>query len=262
MRLAHLQSLRRANRNKRLNSEQKKLEEEARKRFPFTTCYICDRQHGTLMDRDYHMREHIHMLPYECNECTVESEGTENSEPIVLNTTHKLNLHFRMHRMPHKCDKCYHRFSTSTKLKTHFWATHGYAENGGLTCEYCGKQYFHKIAFRKHVAHHRNELSGQFKCSVCDRTFGVRSSLQRHEASHKGEKKYKCLYCEKSFSTSYNRLNHHRIHTGEGFHKCTECNRSFSQKSALRYHQQTHLKIEPKKKGTDQKDDTRKTQNH
>ncbi|XP_058175235.1 zinc finger protein 813-like [Anopheles ziemanni] len=247
-RLSEIQSLRRAKQNKGLSTEQRKLDEEARKRFPFTTCYICDRKHNTLMDRDYHMREHIHMLPYECNECSVKIEGTENSEPIVLNTTHKLNLHFRMHRMPHKCVKCYHRFSTKTKLKTHFWASHGYAESGGLTCEYCGKQYFHKIAFRKHVAHHRNELSGQFKCSICDRTFGVKSSLQRHEASHKGEKKYKCLYCEKSFSTSYNRLNHHRIHTGEGFHKCSECDRLFSQKSALRYHQQTHLKVRPKEK--------------
>uniref|UniRef100_A0AAG5DAW6 Uncharacterized protein n=1 Tax=Anopheles atroparvus TaxID=41427 RepID=A0AAG5DAW6_ANOAO len=232
-------------------SKTKSIEEEARKRFPFTTCYVCDKEHDTTMDRDYHMREHISLLPYQCNECiehiVVKSTTAENADsqatetvvkdqPTILKTTHQLNLHFRMHRMPYKCEKCYRRFSTTTKLKAHLWALHGYGENG-MTCEYCGKQYFHRAVFRTHVAHHRNEQNGQFKCTICDRSFGVKSSLQRHEASHKGERKHKCMYCDKSFSTSYNRLTHQRTHTGERPFKCPNCERAFAQSTTLKAHQ-------------------------
>ncbi|XP_058122023.1 zinc finger protein 436-like isoform X2 [Anopheles coustani] len=237
---------------KRINKEIRQLEEEALRLFPLTTCYVCDKQHNSIMECDFHMREHIPMLPYQCNECMVEnnqSDATATGEkfrPLVLKTTNLLNLHFRMHRLPHKCDKCYRQFETISRMKRHQNNTHNCGENG-FTCEYCGKQYFHKIFFRKHVRTHRYVLDGFFKCSFCDRTFGVKSSLQRHEASHTGEKKYKCMYCEKSFSTSYNRLNHHRIHTGERPHKCLECGRAFAQSTALLKHTCTPGQVRPSK---------------
>uniref|UniRef100_A0AAG5DCI5 Uncharacterized protein n=1 Tax=Anopheles atroparvus TaxID=41427 RepID=A0AAG5DCI5_ANOAO len=230
--------------NEAFQKKIRSLEEEARKRFPFTTCYVCDKEHETLIERDFHMQDHISMLPYECKECMedngVTSSAKENlvkDQPPVLKTMHQLHLHFRMHRMPYKCDKCYRRFSTVLKLNTHRWAMHECGGNG-LTCEYCGKQYFHKIAFRKHVDSHRKKISEQFKCTICDRSFGVKSSLQRHEASHKGEKKYECMYCDKSFSTSYNRLTHQRAaHTGERPFKCPDCDRTFGQNASLKAHQ-------------------------
>ncbi|KFB38378.1 hypothetical protein ZHAS_00005732 [Anopheles sinensis] len=225
------------------NRKRYRLEAEAQNSFPLTTCYICDKKHDTLMERDFHLRDHIPMLPYHCKECNEGYEAADTAEkdkPAVLKTTNQLNAHFRMHSMPYKCDKCYRRFCTDLKLKTHYWSSHGIAEKG-LTCEYCGKQYFQRTMFNRHVAYHRNELSGQFKCSMCDRALGSNSSLRRHEASHKGEKKYKCLYCEKLFSTSYNRLTHQRVvHTGERPHKCNECGRSFVDNSRLKLHQETH----------------------
>ncbi|XP_058177207.1 zinc finger protein 568-like [Anopheles ziemanni] len=225
------------------NRKRYRLEAEAQNSFPLTTCYVCDKKHDTLMERDFHLRDHIPMLPYHCEECNEGNAAADNSgkdKPAVLKTTNQLNAHFRMHSMPYKCDKCYRRFCTDLKLKTHYWSSHGIAEKG-LTCEYCGKQYFQRTMFNRHVAYHRNELSGQFKCSMCDRALGSNSSLRRHEASHKGEKKYKCLYCEKLFSTSYNRLTHQRVvHTGERPHKCDECGRSFVDNSRLKLHQETH----------------------
>ncbi|XP_058177202.1 oocyte zinc finger protein XlCOF6-like [Anopheles ziemanni] len=235
---------------KRINKEIRQLEEEALRLFPLTTCYVCDKQHNSIMECDFHMREHIPMLPYQCNECMVEnnqSDATATGEkfrPLVLKTTNLLNLHFRMHRLPHKCDKCYRQFETISRMKRHQNNTHNCGENG-FTCEYCGKQYFHKIFFRKHVRTHRYVLDGFFKCSFCDRTFGVKSSLQRHEASHTGEKKYKCMYCEKSFSTSYNRLNHHRIHTGERPYQCKICNKSYGFANQLNAHLRLHTGEKP-----------------
>ncbi|KFB38376.1 hypothetical protein ZHAS_00005730 [Anopheles sinensis] len=243
---------RRATKSKREKPAKTKtqmLEEEAWKNFPVTTCYVCDLDHDTLTERDLHMQVHIPMLPYQCDECTHEkqkadtkpqTETTEMVEPVILKTLTRLNIHLRMHRLPHKCESCYKRFGTVARFKKHVATEHD-CEPNGLTCEYCGKLYSHLNAFRKHVATHRNELSGRLKCSFCNRTFGVKSSLQRHEASHKGEKKYKCMFCDKSFSTSYNRLNHHRIHTGERPHKCLECGRTFSQSTSLKLHLQKHL---------------------
>ncbi|KFB38375.1 hypothetical protein ZHAS_00005743 [Anopheles sinensis] len=226
-------------RGRQVNVKLQQLEEEARQLFPLTTCYVCDKQHDSMMECDFHMREHIPMLPYTCNECLVETnEETvtdERYQPLELKTVNKLNFHLRMHRLPHKCDKCYRRFATITRLKGHVSNAHA-CEATGFTCEYCGKHYTHRVYFRSHVDSHRNELSGQYKCSICDRSFGAKNSLQRHLASHTGEKKYKCMYCDKSFSTSYNRLNHHRIHTGERPHKCLKCGRAFAQSTGLLKH--------------------------
>ncbi|XP_058122027.1 zinc finger protein 879-like isoform X2 [Anopheles coustani] len=239
-------------RGRQVNVKLQQLEEEARLLFPLTTCYVCDKQHDSMMECDFHMREHIPMLPYQCNECMVENNETEATEtgesfqPLELKTVNKLNFHLRMHRLPHKCDKCYRRFGTITRLKGHVSNAHA-CEETGFTCEYCGKHYTHRVYFRSHVDSHRNELSGQYKCSICDRSFGAKNSLQRHLASHTGEKKYKCMYCDKSFSTSYNRLNHHRIHTGERPHKCLECGRAFAQSTALLKHTCTPGQVRPSK---------------
>ncbi|XP_058177206.1 zinc finger protein 182-like [Anopheles ziemanni] len=229
-----------------------RLEEEARRMFPFTTCYVCDKQHDSMMECNFHMREHIPMLPYECYECMVENnkaeatEADEKYQPLELKTLNKLNLHFRMHRLPHKCDKCYRRFSTTTKLNAHVSNVHAFVDTG-FTCEYCGKQYFDRTTFRTHVANHRNELSGQYKCLICDRTFGAKSSLKRHEVSHKGEKQYKCIYCDNSYSRSDSLLIHHRSHTGDRPHKCLECDRAFPQRNALLKHVCTPGHVKPPK---------------
>ncbi|XP_058177204.1 oocyte zinc finger protein XlCOF6-like [Anopheles ziemanni] len=248
---------RKSKQGKRIKKLVPQLEEEALRLFPLTTCYVCDKQHDSKMECHFHMRKHRPMLPYQCNYCMVEnnqSDATATGEkfrPLVFRTTNLLNLHFRMHRLPHKCDKCYRQFETKSRMKRHQNNTHNY--KNGFTCEYCGKQYFDKIFFRKHVRSHRYRLDGKFKCSVCDYSFGAKSALQQHEASHNGEKKYKCMYCDKSFCTSYFRRNHHRIHIGEQPYKCPKCGKGYAKKSSLLKHKCTHgvvasdllLKVKP-----------------
>ena len=49
----------------------------------------------------------------------------------------------------------------------------------------------------KHVTIHTDEK--QFVCTICDKTFSARSSLNLHIKLHNDEKPFACVQCEKRF---------------------------------------------------------------
>uniref|UniRef100_UPI00358DF2F4 zinc finger protein 721-like n=1 Tax=Myxine glutinosa TaxID=7769 RepID=UPI00358DF2F4 len=88
------------------------------------------------------------------------------------------------------------------------------------------------------------------KCSVCDKSFTVLSSLNPHENMHTNahqleEKHYKCYLCPKSFAQSKSFIEHHRMHAGEKTFKCSVCNKAFNYSSELRKHERVHSGEKP-----------------
>ncbi|KAG9260096.1 hypermethylated in cancer 2 protein-like [Astyanax mexicanus] len=57
-----------------------------------------------------------------------------------------------------------------------------------------------------------HSASHPFQCSMCDRAFSQRGSLNRHMRSHLGVRPYSCPKCSMSFSRQYRVTEHMRVH--------------------------------------------------
>uniref|UniRef100_A0A3B5AR67 C2H2-type domain-containing protein n=1 Tax=Stegastes partitus TaxID=144197 RepID=A0A3B5AR67_9TELE len=51
-----------------------------------------------------------------------------------------------------------------------------------------------------------------FQCSLCDRSFSQRGSLNRHVRSHLGVRPFPCPHCPMTFSRQYRVTEHMRVH--------------------------------------------------
>ncbi|CAI9727053.1 ---NA--- [Octopus vulgaris] len=63
--------------------------------------------------------------------------------------------------------------------------------------------------------------------SVCDKSFSVRSHLNKHKFIHRRAKSYHCDICDKSFFRSCGLSKHKCTHTGERVCRCKICGKSF-----------------------------------
>ncbi|XP_046408773.1 zinc finger protein 2-like [Ischnura elegans] len=86
---------------------------------------------------------------------------------------------------------------------------------------------------------------GPFNCSVCNKSFQLRSGLGNHMRSHKERKRYPCTICRKSFASKFHMTQHMRMHTEEKPFSCSDCAKSFSLKGNLMTHMRTHTGEKP-----------------
>nr|XP_019935311.1 PREDICTED: zinc finger and BTB domain-containing protein 20-like [Paralichthys olivaceus] len=61
-------------------------------------------------------------------------------------------------------------------------------------------------------AHLSTPLHQPFQCSLCDRSFSQRGSLNRHVRSHLGVRPFPCPCCSMTFSRQYRVTEHMRVH--------------------------------------------------
>ncbi|KAK5873773.1 hypothetical protein PBY51_018784 [Eleginops maclovinus] len=57
-----------------------------------------------------------------------------------------------------------------------------------------------------------NPVHHPFQCSMCDRSFSQRGSLNRHVRSHLGVRPFPCPRCPMTFSRQYRVTEHMRVH--------------------------------------------------
>ncbi|KAM7014961.1 uncharacterized protein LKV04_012864 [Tautogolabrus adspersus] len=111
------------------------------------------------------------------------------------------------------------------------------------TCSVCKKTFKMKSILTRHMKTHSGEKP--HSCSVCGKSFIQRSYLQTHLKSHSGQKPYTCRFCGRGFTQAGNMKAHIRIHTGEKPHSCSDCGKRFREKADLIKHRIIHSGEKP-----------------
>ena len=82
----------------------------------------------------------------------------------------------------------------------------------------------------------------KYECKICDKSFAVKRSLNRHKFMHKDDNPYKCITCSKACSNKSDLKKHERIHTGERPYNCKYCLKTFNSTSHLKRHERVHTR--------------------
>ncbi|XP_078532600.1 uncharacterized protein LOC144818756 isoform X2 [Lissotriton helveticus] len=106
-------------------------------------------------------------------------------------------------------------------------------------CTVCDKSYGLKGELIRHMITHSGIRP--YPCTECGKSFFQMPHLIRHHRTHSGEKPYSCSFCHKRFNRKDNLNGHERIHTGERPYKCSECEKRFIRKSDLNEHRRKHF---------------------
>ena len=136
-----------------------------------------------------------------------------------------------------------------------------------MTCEKCGRKFFNKDQYLKHMDLHKRELL--YSCHVCGLKYARREDFTRHMRSHSNET-FTCTFCNnlytdaKKFKAHMRTAHHDRkpfccqhpgctfrsdrpsyveehavIHSDIKTHTCEKCGKQFSQRNGLRIHKQS-----------------------
>lgn len=116
-----------------------------------------------------------------------------------------------------------------------------------LVCDACSKSFKKPIDLRRHIdAVH--EKKRPFKCfnERCGKSFSLKCTRDRHQETHKNERKLvTCELCSKVLSSLSSLEFHMRIHQNLRPHKCNECTSTFRTPGNLKSHLRTHSKENP-----------------
>lgn len=86
-------------------------------------------------------------------------------------------------------------------------------KRGLKVCEICNKEFARPVLLLKHMRVHTN-AEKPFKCVMCNKAFGYKSSLKTHFEKHKAEM-FKCNVCEELYVTESELAEHSVSHSWE-----------------------------------------------
>lgn len=84
-------------------------------------------------------------------------------------------------------------------------------KRGLKVCEICNKEFARPVLLLKHMRVHTN-AEKPFKCVMCNKAFGYKSSLKTHFEKHKAEM-FKCNICEELYVTESELAEHSVSHS-------------------------------------------------
>jgi KRAB domain-containing zinc finger protein len=187
-----------------------------------------------------------------CNHCHTPFETLNN-----------LQAHVTAYHTPICCLYCGQEFATKAELERHEYGTHNKQSWGcqarakkslaiKCPCPICKKE-FPINSLEVHVRKH----TLRYPCSICDRNFAYKNSLDRHiEKKHrtvdgelepepkkrttdlgsKLDRSCICELCGKLYKGPKGLSYHMLLHTGEHPHVCQQCGQAFIYKNSLTSH--------------------------
>ncbi|XP_071453462.1 zinc finger protein 135-like isoform X2 [Hetaerina americana] len=139
------------------------------------------------------------------------------------------------------CQVCEEVFSCWKEYSAHR-ETHS---TMGYICNFCKEEFTQMSHLKGHIEVVHLSLQ-KFPCDICHKTFGFKSSLDRHMDTHKTFNPVVCRYCSSTFSRNSSLVRHiQSLHEDGRKHVCAACSKSFSQKSQLKQHMSVHSEEKP-----------------
>ncbi|PSN45942.1 hypothetical protein C0J52_16541 [Blattella germanica] len=108
-------------------------------------------------------------------------------------------------------------------------------------CSICNKTFHVRSALTAHMLTHAENLG--YHCDICNKSFAARNTFKKHMRSHKNG--LCCDVCKKPFSHNSDLVRHLRTHTGDKPFICDVCKKSFSENGNLVKHLRTHAGERP-----------------
>ena len=91
--------------------------------------------------------------------------------------------------------------------------------------------------------HPHDDKPRPYLCTVCDKRFTRKDSLNDHKLTHTREKLYSCTQCDKHFTSQRCLRSHMNVHSSK--YQCTECGKCFKCSDALTVHRRIHSGEKP-----------------
>lgn len=107
---------------------------------------------------------------------------------------------------------------------------------GEESVNYGGAKVTKKRPRHKKKTNTTHKMQEHHECSVCNKVFKLRSSLERHNIIHTENDYFECSYCKKRFAQKCHYEIHLRTHTGVKPFECPCCEKRFIDKSGLTKH--------------------------
>jgi hypothetical protein len=197
-------------------------------------CSLCEKSFSSPGKLYQHMYSHTGERPFACSECSK-----------AFSSKFKLMRHLLIHSADrkHQCPFCERSFHRKDHLKNHSKVHNPDKKVFRCEKETCRKEYNSYLSYRKHVAVHAAE-DGGLDCKICGRNFTNREEILYHLKVHAGsrtvknpsEKKFQCEHCERRFFTRKDVKRHLVVHTGRRDFLCQFCPQRFGRKDHLVRH--------------------------
>ncbi|KAJ0170003.1 hypothetical protein K1T71_014609 [Dendrolimus kikuchii] len=129
-----------------------------------------------------------------------------------------------------KCHICQKTFRIFTQLSSHMNEHYS-----SFICQICGKRLLSKVRLDNHMNKHNTEI---FKCELCGKVFGQRSTKLQHLRRVHGDQKYECFICHEIFAKYNQRLKHleEKHDIKNPVYKCDYCLKQLPSASSFNKH--------------------------
>jgi len=117
-------------------------------------------------------------------------------------------------------------------------------EMDSYLCHICSKPFTSKQTLNMHV-NYVHSTDRPFSCTMCTKSYKIKSELTQHEMTHSDHYNYSCETCGKQFRGKVNLRMHMKTHLSddEKKHVCSMCGHRFARLQHLRNHLTTHSSV-------------------
>ena len=191
-------------------------------------CETCDKSFQSEQEMNDHFLDvHKKLMCPECHKCYRSKIALD--EHINLKHNENSDLEFKV-----QCEKC-DKIIAKSWYQQHMVKIHGALKKE--KCEYCELEFDDKKTLRVHFRTEHSDITGNYKCQVCGKSYMEKVRLMQHHISVHN-KKFICQDCGHSLGSKYDlELHVKRQHEGIEIEKinCEICGKTLT-KSSIKSH--------------------------